>query len=201
MKWRSLMFNRIYRLALAGILAGMLPGASYGQQAVQKEVQLFPPGIPGTTMANINPTTICGAAPQGSTYSLVWDGTDPVWCSQVPTNCPAGEGLIFDGQNFQCAIPCEPTLITNPSGQCPLAGEVGSPGGTYQLQYCDGTMSAPFGNAPNTCGFPMLMVTQGTCTPGTTVVGSSVTVNGQTVIDTTPAGQAAGAAAVPCSAP
>lgn len=173
----------VYAFALAGMLASILPGASYGGAPAPQEVQLFPPGTPGTTMTNIA-GNLCGPLPAGSqyTYALVWDGTDPVWCSQVPINCPAGDGLVFDGHNFQCVVPCEPTAITVGGGSCP-AGEVGSPGGQYELQYCDGTTSAPFGTAPNTCGTPIPAVSAITCTPGSTVPGSYITIDGNQVLD------------------
>lgn len=180
------MSNWKNRLVVAGAFAGFLTSTSMAS-ALSTDIQFFPPVVPGSA------TQVCGPSPSGYTYALVWDGVTNVQCAQVPISCPSGEGLIYDGANFICSIPCMPTLntITNGPSDCP-AGQVGSVESVTQqkLVFCDGTIQTlPSSPPTNTCAPPPPQVVQITaissitCTKGQTVTGSYVTVNGQQVFD------------------
>jgi hypothetical protein len=167
------------RFVIAVAFASLLAGMPSARAQSDVTVQFFPPIVPGT-----NPEQICGKSPNGYTYSLVWDGATTVQCATVPVTCPSGEGLVYDGANFQCIVPCMPQLITIGTTAC-ASPDVGYTDAQQALQFCDGTVQAITAPASN-CAPPQVTIpaiSSISCTAGSSVSGAYVTVNGQQVFD------------------
>ncbi len=144
---------------------------AYSVPSFARDVQVFPPMKPYTT-------TICPPVPAGAnyTYTLVWNGVNNVWCSQVPINCTAGQGLQYSAVtgNFICVTPCSgpsTTQVPTPAACTATGGVQGVVIDTIVTQ-CDGTRTATEVCQPPTTTIPTTSVYA--CPLGTTLFGAMV---------------------------